>query len=131
MIRGGFVQNAGAGPIMFRYIDVNLDSKPAKIIDSIPNRIPLPSDPPSQSKPIEFPYYVSETSSEIFNIIAHTRGDVTWYAELLWSVDGANGVSVINNGGNNFETAVNSRATASYSFNNGGWRTCPKSAMSC
>jgi hypothetical protein len=128
---GGLVQNTGAGPMMFRYIDVNLDNKPPKITDSVPDQMLLPSDPPSQGTPIRFPYFVSKSSSETFDIIAQTHGDVVWYAELLWSVDGKNGQTVINNGGRDFETAMASLAAARYAFSGGRWQLCTNGDTSC
>jgi hypothetical protein len=128
IIQGGLVQNSGAGPTMFRYIDVDLDGKPPKMIDSFPNYFARTS---IDGKAIKFPYLVSEISSEVFDIIAHTHGDVTWYAELLWSVNGRNGESIINNSGKYFETAVAPRATVQYAFHGGSWQACAKGDISC
>lgn len=125
-IQGGVVANEGAGPLTFRYIEVNLDSKPIRIIHSYPNAFAGPSDPPWQRTPIRFPYFVTDTNSETFNIIADTHSDVTWYAELLWSVNGKNGESIISNGGKPFETAIASRATAEYKFNGHSWQVLPQ-----
>lgn len=130
-IQGGLVTNEGAGPLVFRYIEVNLDSKPAKIIDSFPNAFAGPSDPSWQRTPVRFPYFVTDTSSETFNIIAYTHSDVMWYAELLWSVNGVNGESIINNGSKVFETAIASRAAAKYRFNGHTWQVCPRGDVSC
>ena len=131
IIQGGLVQNTGAGPMMFRYMDVDLDDKPPKITGSLPDQMPLPSDPPSQSMPIRFPYFVSESSSETFDIIAHTRSDVVWYAELLWSVDGRNGQTIINNDGRDFKTAMASLAAAKYAYSGGRWQVCAEGNTSC
>jgi len=130
-IHGGLVNNEGAGPLTFRYIQVNLDSKPPSITGSSRNYFAGPSAPPWQRKPVKFPYYVSGTSTETFNILAYTNSDVTWYAEVLWSVDGKNGDSVINNDGKPFETAVASRASFEYQFSDNRWKICPKDDSSC
>src|SRR5262249_35736911 len=87
-IQGGSVTNECGGPTEFRYMTVNLDSKPPKITGSFPDSHLRQGDPPWQGTPIKFPYYVSDTSSEAFKIVASTRSDVTWYAILFWSVDG-------------------------------------------
>jgi hypothetical protein len=130
-IQGGLVADGAAGPTDFRYIEVNLDSKPAKIIASYPNYLAGSSDPPWERTPVRFPYFVTDTSSEIFNIVAYTHSDVTWYAELLWSVNGKNGDSIINDDGKPFETAAGSLASAVYGFNGHSWQVCHKDDMSC
>jgi hypothetical protein len=125
IIQGGSVTNQCGGPMEARYITVNLDSKPPRIVGSFPNRFPTQGEP-WQATPIKFPYYVTDTSSEFFKIIASTRGDVTWYAILFWSVDGKNGESIISNGTKPFETAVVNRAAAVYGWNGHDWYVCPK-----
>lgn len=130
-IQGGLVADGAAGPTDFRYIEVNLDSKPPKIIASYPNYLAGSSDPPWERTPVRFPYFVTDTSSEIFNIVAYTHSDVTWYAELLWSVNGKNGDSIINDDGKPFETAAGSLASAVYGFNGHTWQVCHKDDMSC
>lgn len=130
-IHGGLINSEGAGPLTFRYIQVDLDSKPPKITGSSRNYFAGPSDPPWQRTPVKFPYFVSGTSAEAFNILASTDGDVTWYAEILWSVDGKNGDTIINNDGKPFETAVASRASTEYQFTDQRWKVCPKGDSSC
>ena len=130
-IQGGLVADGAAGPTDFRYIEVNLDSKPPKIIASYPNYLAGSSDPPWERTPVRFPYFVTDTSSEVFNIVAYTHNDVTWYAELLWSVNGRNGESIINDDGKPFETAAGSLASAEYGFNGHSWQACRKGDMSC
>ena len=130
-IQGGLVADGAAGPTDFRYIEVNLDSKPPKIIASYPNYLAGSSDPPWERTPVRFPYFVTDTSSEILNIVAYTHSDVTWYAELLWSVNGKNGDSIINDDGKSFETAAGSLASAVYGFNGHSWQVCHKDDMSC
>jgi hypothetical protein len=126
-INGGVVTNACGGPLEARYMVVDLDNSPANIVTSVRDPFPAPSDEPWQGTPVTFPYYVSETSSEVFKIIAFTHEDVAWYAELFWSVDGKNGQSIISDGGKPFETAALSRATAVYGYNGHSWYVCSKS----
>lgn len=130
-IPGGLVSDGGAGQLDFRYINVNLDSKPPQITGSSPNFMAGPSDPPWERTPVKFPYFVTDNNSEVFNIVAYSDSDVTWYAELLWSVNGRNGESIISDGGKPFETAAGSLATAEYVFNGHSWQVCPKGAITC
>jgi hypothetical protein len=125
-INGGIVTSPCAGPLFARYLIVDLDNSPANIVTSARDPYPAPSDEPWQATPVTFPYYVSDTSAEVFKIIAFTHKDVTWYAELFWSVDGKNGQSIISDGGKPFETAAFSLATAVYGYNGHGWYVCAK-----
>ena len=115
-----------------RYITVDLDGKPIRITSSVRDPFPAPSGESWEGTPIKFPYYVSDTSSEVFKIIASTRSDVTWYAVLYWSANGQNGESIISDGNKPFETAVVTRAASIYGYNGHGWRVCPKgSSVNC
>lgn len=125
-IKGGLVKRLCGGPMDARYMVVNLDSKPAKIVTSVRDPFPAPSGEPWQGTPVEFPYYVTSTSAEVFKIVAYTQGDVSWYAELNWSANGKNGQTVISDDGKPFETAVASRATDVYNFNGHNWYICSK-----
>ena len=129
-IKGGLVTRACGGPMEARYMVVDLDSRPAQIITSVPDPFPPPPGEPWQGTPVRFPYYVTNTNGEVFKIIAYTHSDVTWYAELFWSVDGKNGQSIISDGSKPFETAVSSRAAAVYGYNGHGWYVCSKSSPS-
>lgn len=126
-INGGLVTNACGGPMMARYMVVDLDNRPADIVTSVRDPFPAPSSEPWQGTPVTFPYYVTDTSGEVFKIIAYTHSDVTWYAELFWSVDGKNGQSIISNDGKPFETAVWGRAAAVYGYKGRGWYVCSNS----
>lgn len=109
---------------------VDLDSRPASIVTSVRDPFPPPPSEPWQGTPVTFPYYVTDTNGEVFKIIAYTTGDVTWYAELFWSVDGKNGQSIISNGTQPFETAVQGRAADVYGYNGHGWYICSKNSAS-
>ncbi|MCX4963974.1 helix-turn-helix domain-containing protein [Streptomyces sp. NBC_00654] len=54
----------------------------------------------------DFPYRVSSTDVEVFNIDAHVEGhDVTWYLELEWSSGGRSGTLRIDDRGKPFRTS--------------------------
>jgi hypothetical protein len=126
-IHGGVVARACGGPIAARYMVVDLDNSPANIVASARDSFPAPSDEPWQGTPVTFPYYVTDTNGEVFKIIAYTHSDVTWYAELFWSVDGKNGQSIISDDGKSFETAVWGRAAAVYGYKGNNWYVCSSS----
>jgi hypothetical protein len=129
-IKGGIVTIACGGPIDARYVVVNLDSSPASIVASARDPFSAPSGEPWQATPIRFPYSVTNTNGEVFKILAYTKADVTWYAELFWSVDGKNGKSIIADSSKPFETAAWGRAAAVYGHNGHGWYVCSKNTSS-
>ncbi|MGY3680685.1 helix-turn-helix domain-containing protein [Streptomyces sp. TE33382] len=54
----------------------------------------------------DFPYRVSSTDVEVFNLDAHVEGhDVTWYLELEWSSGGRSGTLRIDDRGRPFRTS--------------------------
>ncbi|MEU5715311.1 helix-turn-helix transcriptional regulator [Streptomyces sp. NPDC020403] len=54
----------------------------------------------------DFPYRVSSTDVEVFNLDAHVEGhDVTWYLELEWSSGGRSGTLRIDDNGKPFRTS--------------------------
>lgn len=54
----------------------------------------------------DFPYRVSSTDVEVFNLDAHVEGhDVTWYLELEWSSGGRSGTLRIDDHGKPFRTS--------------------------
>jgi len=108
-----------------RYIVVNLDSNPIKVIASHRDSFPAPSGEPWLTKPIRFPYYVTDTNGEVFKIIAYAHSDITWYAKLSWSVNGKNGESTINDDGKPFQTAPLLRAKVVYGYDGHRWYVCP------
>ncbi|WP_069174529.1 helix-turn-helix domain-containing protein [Streptomyces griseus] len=54
----------------------------------------------------DFPYRVSSTDVEVFDLDAHVEGhDVTWYLELEWSSGGRSGTLRIDDNGKPFRTS--------------------------
>ncbi|MER5894250.1 helix-turn-helix domain-containing protein [Streptomyces sp. NPDC001876] len=54
----------------------------------------------------DFPYRVSSTDVEVFNLDAHVEGhDVTWYLELEWSSGGRSGTLRVDDNGRPFRTS--------------------------
>jgi hypothetical protein len=115
-----------------RWMVVNLDHTPPRILVSYPDSFPPPSGQPWQATAVKFPYSVTDTNGEVFKIVAYTHDDLVWYAELFWSVNGINGESIINNDGKPFETALAANAAVAYGRKKGEWYICPRSAaLSC
>lgn len=55
----------------------------------------------------DFPYSVSESDPEVFQVVAHTSGhDVSWELELEWSSGGRHGTTLIDDNGKPFRTSA-------------------------
>jgi hypothetical protein len=111
-------QGLGA-PINVRFIEVNLDHEPPtwEYLDS-------------QGEPADhFPFEVTETETEVFDIAAFTlRCDCLWTAELHYSTEGEEGAITIDNDGRPFRTtAVSEEAQGQYYWFNRRWRASPSS----
>ncbi|MET7323644.1 helix-turn-helix transcriptional regulator [Streptomyces sp. NPDC005549] len=64
----------------------------------------------------DFPYSVSESDPEVFQVAAHTSGhDVSWELELEWSSGGRHGTTRIDDNGKPFRTSA-SRDDSSYAY---------------
>ncbi|MEU9222379.1 helix-turn-helix transcriptional regulator [Streptomyces sp. NPDC048376] len=64
----------------------------------------------------DFPYSVSESDPEVFQVAAHTSGhDVSWELELEWSSGGRHGTTRIDDHGKPFRTSA-SRDDSSYAY---------------
>lgn len=128
-IQGGLMSSPCGGPVDARLVYVDLDRTPARIVDSQPLDRSLvgPGTPAWQTRPVRFPYSVTDSSGEFFRIIASGMCDCTWYARLLWSAAGRNGETIIDDGGAPFRTAPGSLAKADYGFdpNQNRWFACP------
>jgi len=132
-IHGGAVTVACGGPMEASGIKVNLDQDPIRIVSSFREMVPkLPADQPQWLlTPLRFPYKVTNTDGEVFKIIAYAHSYIAWYAIIYWSVDGRNGQTIINNQGKPFQTAPADQASASYSYKNNRWYTCPPKSLTC
>ncbi|MEV5680122.1 helix-turn-helix domain-containing protein [Streptomyces sp. NPDC052069] len=70
-----------------------------------------------------FPYQVSSTDVEVFNLDAHVEGhDVTWYLELEWSSGGRKGTLRIDDHGKPFRTSsIKTRPEYRYRHDTAQW----------
>ncbi|MFE4327883.1 helix-turn-helix domain-containing protein [Streptomyces sp. NPDC056831] len=75
--------------------------------------------------PKDFPFRVSSTDVEVFDLNAHVEGhDVSWYLELEWSSGGREGTLRIDDGGKPFRTSsIKVRPTYMYQYDTAQWVT--------
>ncbi|MFC8230805.1 helix-turn-helix domain-containing protein [Streptomyces sp. NPDC057287] len=101
LARSAYSMGNGCGSgITPRSFDIDLD-------DSRPRSKPVAGTEGDTVVPAkDFPYRVSSTDVEVFNLDAHVEGhDVTWYLELEWTSGGRSGVLRIDDGGKPFRTS--------------------------
>ncbi|MEU5167634.1 helix-turn-helix domain-containing protein [Streptomyces mutomycini] len=92
--------NGCGGGITPQTFDIDLD-------DGRPRAEPVAGEDAGVVVPAkDFPYRVSSTDVEVFNLDAHVEGhDVTWYLELEWTSGGRSGTLRIDDGGQPFRTS--------------------------
>ncbi|MFJ7198164.1 MULTISPECIES: helix-turn-helix domain-containing protein [unclassified Streptomyces] len=75
--------------------------------------------------PKNFPFQVSSTDVEVFDLNAHVEGhDVSWYLELDWSSGGRKGTLRIDDGGKPFRTSsIQTRPKYMYRYDTAQWVT--------
>ncbi len=112
---GAFVAAEGAGAIAVRRFDVDLEQDPPTAVFAAPDE-----PTPGQEEPIDFPYRVSLTDPEVFNLYASARScDCRWTATLHWVSGGEEGSTVIDDGGEPFRTAASVGAVERYAPRDG------------
>ncbi|MGW1409598.1 helix-turn-helix domain-containing protein [Streptomyces sp. NPDC002403] len=75
--------------------------------------------------PKDFPFRVSSTDVEVFDLNAHVEGhDVSWYLELEWSSGDRTGMLRIDDGGKPFRTSsIKTRPGYMYRYDTAQWET--------
>ncbi|MFI6875322.1 hypothetical protein ACIBL6_17975 [Streptomyces sp. NPDC050400] len=83
------------GKLEVRGFEANLDRTP-------PSLVPLPPEPqcartpnPPSGLPLDFPFKVSSSDPEVFEVYPCSQSDVTWRLELDWSSAGRSGTVTI------------------------------------
>ncbi|MDV9194889.1 helix-turn-helix domain-containing protein [Streptomyces sp. Wh19] len=99
--------------------DVDLD-------DSRPNLTPVAGQQgDARVPPKDFPFKVSSTDVEVFDLKVHVEGhDVSWYLDLEWSSGGRTGMLRIDDGGKPFRTSsIQARPKYMYRYDTAQWVT--------
>ncbi|MFF2730028.1 helix-turn-helix domain-containing protein [Streptomyces sp. NPDC058008] len=101
LARSAYSMGNGCGSgITPQSFDIDLD-------DGRPRAKPVAGEHAGEVVPAkDFPFRVSSTDVEVFNLDAHVEGhDVTWYLELEWTSGGRSGTLRIDDGGRPFRTS--------------------------
>ncbi|WP_405713819.1 MULTISPECIES: helix-turn-helix domain-containing protein [unclassified Streptomyces] len=111
-------EGCGSG-ITPQSFDIDLD-------DSQPALIPVAGQQGDvRVPPKNFPFQVSSTDVEVFDLKAHVEGhDVSWYLELDWNSGGRKGTLRIDDGGKPFRTSsIQARPKYMYRYDTAQWVT--------
>jgi hypothetical protein len=88
--------------------------------------------PPHERRPIVFPYVVSSTDPESFQVDASTaRFQVDWWIEVEWSMQGRTGVLRVDDHGAPFRVSASSAATQTCLWDSEGIPDAAVSAPDC
>ncbi|WP_326766212.1 helix-turn-helix domain-containing protein [Streptomyces sp. NBC_01591] len=111
-------EGCGSG-ITPQSFDIDLD-------DSRPNLTPVAGQQGDvRVPPKDFPFQVSSTDVEVFDLKVHVEGhDVSWYLDLEWSSGGRTGMLRIDDGGKPFRTSsIQARPKYMYQYDTAQWVT--------
>lgn len=111
-------EGCGSG-ITPQSFDVDLD-------DSRPDLTPVAGQKGDvRVPPKDFPFRVSSTDVEVFDLKVHVEGhDVSWYLDLEWSSGGRTGMLRIDDGGKPFRTSsIQARPKYMYRYDTAQWVT--------
>ncbi|MFI5500970.1 hypothetical protein ACIA5E_18075 [Nocardia asteroides] len=106
-IVGTKVYHPGGGGKSGRFIIFDADSDPPSITGS--SKDPdynSPTSPPRRMEPMQFPYQITTTDTELFDIwVQTTKYHVTWRMRVRWSTGVASGEVVLDDNGRPFEVS--------------------------
>ncbi|MFD4862007.1 helix-turn-helix domain-containing protein [Streptomyces atratus] len=111
-------EGCGSG-ITPQSFDIDLD-------DGRPNLTPVAGQQGDvRVPPKDFPFRVSSTDVEVFDLKVHVEGhDVSWYLDLEWSSGGRTGMLRIDDGGKPFRTSsIQARPKYMYRYDTAQWVT--------
>ncbi|MFE7352383.1 helix-turn-helix domain-containing protein [Streptomyces sp. NPDC057543] len=111
-------EGCGSG-ITPQSFDIDLD-------DDRPNLTPVAGQQGDvRVPPKDFPFQVSSTDVEVFDLKVHVEGhDVSWYLDLEWSSGGRTGMLRIDDGGKPFRTSsIQARPQYMYRYDTAQWVT--------
>ena len=119
-LSGTHVLLGGADIGEFRWIAVDLDADPPRVTTVYdPTIADIVDAPTHENRPVKWPYDVSISDAETFNVRARvTQCDCSWQLELSWTSEGRTGTYVINAGGRPFRTTGTSNVVATCVVNN-------------
>jgi hypothetical protein len=104
---GTILGNPCGGALTYRWLAVDLDNIPPRITAELNKEYEKqhPEMSPQSRQSIQFPYKISSTDPEVFQIEAETvYCDCEWVAVLSWQSAGRSGTKIIDNHGKPFRT---------------------------
>jgi hypothetical protein len=102
-VSGTLFELEGGDPGAFRAVTVDLDTEPPTLGSFFDDHIIPGNVPAYERQPIRFPYRVSLSDAETFEVVAHANTcDCEWVIELTWAAEGRTGTKTIDDAGKPF-----------------------------
>jgi hypothetical protein len=102
----------GGDPSAFRSVRVDLDANPPKLTSFYNDSLIPGNAPEHERRPIRFPYTVSLSDAESFEVEGFARTcDCSWVIDLSWAAQGRTDTLVIDDDGKPFRVTGDANAT--------------------
>lgn len=103
---GILVSSGCGGGIEGRFAEINLDVDPPQIVASNADPQAMWGSQPTELTPIRFPYLINKGTSEVFYIMAGTKGNASFEMQLDYIYQDHSGSAIINNQGAPFRVGA-------------------------
>ncbi|MGY2119424.1 hypothetical protein ACW9HR_36535 [Nocardia gipuzkoensis] len=123
---GTVVTGQCGGPVTGRLVLFDLDSDPPKIVSSQANPSGQWADTSDQLRfnlvPLEFPYEVTDTDTELLMVFAKTKEYISFRLRLGWTDGSRSGIHTIDNAGEPFAaTSVSDSGVIYQTYSDDEW----------
>jgi hypothetical protein len=104
-IHGTQVSMGCGGPVQGKFVEADLDNVPPRVVETSSDPTAAVGQTPDNFAPFKLPYEVSNTDGLVLIVYGEVKKcDCIWTADILWSSNGRNGSTRIDNNGVPFET---------------------------
>lgn len=104
-MRGPVAAPPCGGPLLGRFVDVNLDKSPPQVVQTSSSPQAVVGATALRQAPLRLPYEVSNSDGLVLILYGEVEKTYCiWKADIMWSSNGRSGTFVIDNNGEPFET---------------------------